>query len=213
MSRFADKYKLKGMINTIWCPYRYVQDAIYYGIAFGSYSFKRKGKVDLNDFNREFAKKVFCTADDENINWFLKDYSKYNADIVLIGDLFNMKWEHMKLKAPYRLLAVEMNKLGRKLFLKIENCRPKKNKEILDSMVLAVKCAWLLSEHFLIVKNNIKDKSRIKEYKEMLKTVTEQVSDNWDKTRFPDDPQKFGGVFWGEKVQYMSLILKELKKI
>ena len=212
MAKYVAKYKLKGMLNTIWCPYRYVQGAIYYGVAYGAYTFREKGKAKLAVFNKLFSEKVFGTTEDKIINEFLKHYSEFNIDHILTGDLLDIKWEKEKMTDGHRERMTVINKIGRELLPKIECAAPKNNKDIWEAMVLAWKCAWLFSEHFLIVNNKIRNKERLKEYRKMLKTVTAQVSADWDKTRFPDDPQKYGGKFGGEKINYMMLILHEMKK-
>jgi len=213
MSKFAAKYKLNGMVNTIWCPYRYVQGSMYYGIAFGAYSLRAKGKGKLAEFNKVFAEKVFGTSKDGNINEFLKNYSKFEVYNVLVGELFGIKAKWVKVKDVHKKTMREINEIGRDLLSKAEYVAPEKNREIWDAMLLALKCSWIFSEHYVITKGKAKNKNRIKEYKKMLGTVTKQVSDDWDKNRFPDDPQKFGGRFANEANSYMMLILQELKKI
>ena len=82
-----------------------------------------------------------------------------------------------------------------------------------DYHQMALKTAWLFSEHYVLVEKRIKDKARVAAYKKLLKSVTAEVDANWDKTRFPDDPQKYGGQFPDQRAQYMLLILRKLKSI
>lgn len=213
MSKFTAKNKLKGFINTIWCPYRYIQGAVYYGIAFGSYSLTQKGNVKLQEFNKLFAQKVFGTAEDKHLNEFLLECPNFDIDNMVVGDMFNRGFDWVIMTPEHRKKMLMINKLGKELLSKMETAAPVKNIDIWESMLLAVKAAWLFSEHFVITKNKIKDKERIKKYKSLLKKVTLQASKDWDKTRFPEDPQKYGGKFPDECGNYALLILRELRKL
>ncbi|MCK5878325.1 MAG: family 20 glycosylhydrolase, partial [Holophagae bacterium] len=56
MAKFAANQKSMGVINTIWCPYRYVQGSLYYGLAYGAEAVRAGGKPDLKTFHAKFVR-------------------------------------------------------------------------------------------------------------------------------------------------------------
>ncbi|MBN2781427.1 MAG: family 20 glycosylhydrolase, partial [Candidatus Marinimicrobia bacterium] len=134
-----------GMINTLWLPMRYLQDAMWYGIAYSGFLINSGKTMDLHDFHKHFAKKVFGTRLNGELEAYLirwpdlhLDYRIYNTLAAGTFDLSgNPRWMQ-SLREVYALSA-ELN--GSR-----PDYRPRKNGEILEAMYLTTDVLRVISE-------------------------------------------------------------------
>ena len=71
---------VEGMINTIWCPWRYLRDTLYYGVAWSAEAFIHRCMPNVEEFNRKFALKVF-KSEDKGLLEFLKLFPEFQFSI------------------------------------------------------------------------------------------------------------------------------------
>jgi hypothetical protein len=213
MAAFANKHKILGLINTIWVPWSYLQNAVYYGIAYSAVAVRKGGAPDMDSFNRLFAKKTFGVKLTPRLKQFFENWHK----IVLFG------WIPSKIvRRTYKVddkqfkTLLSINKYASKTLSASEYIAVKKNKDIYNGMLLSAKCAWVCSE-FLLLKNSASARQNRKvQYNNFLNFLCADMQKEWDKTRYPADEQnvrknfekpalKFGG--------YGMLLVNLLPKI
>ena len=209
MSKLADKYGYAGIINTIWCPYRYFQEAQYYGIAFSAESVRGKGKVDMDKFQTKFAKKVFGTALTPELKIFLQQLPKIEINYEMADKLALRKSDYSKEEIAK---FAKINLAGIKAMSAVAKYKPKKNKKVFKGMVLAAKSAWLCSE-FILLKDEKGNLERKKTFNSMLCEIRKEAAAEWDRTRCPDSPQKNKSLFPYQDGNYALLILKGMRKL
>lgn len=208
MSRLAAKYDYAGIINTIWCPYRYFQEALYYGIAFSAESVRGKGKVDLDKFQTKFSEKVFGTELKPDLRKFLQQMPKLEINYEMADKLALRKNDFSETEiAEFE----KINQAGKKAIKAAFNYKPKKNTQIFKAMLLSAKSAWLCSE-FVLLKNQKANPKRKKTFKALLCEVRKKASEEWDRTRCPKSPQKNKPLFPYQDGNYALLILKGISK-
>ncbi len=206
MASFASKYRQEGLITTIWCPYRYFQEALYYGIAFSAEAGKAGGMPDTEKFKRKFAKKVFGTGLTEELDLFLELHPSVIVNYEIAGILLGS-----------RSLAVEkigeLENMEKTAFAIIEaggKYWPAKNAPIFNAMLLSVKAAWCCIEYALLSSRLGTPERRI-HFNKMLKSVKQEASDEWDRTRFKDDPHKYRSKFPHNEACHILILIKRMK--
>ena len=205
------KYNTRGIINTIWCPYRYIQKALYYGIAYSSYGYYHGGKINTDKFNELFAKEVFGSELTEPLKRFLKYWPKLSVGHAL--SKYICSYGKYKLTDRQKKSIININKIGKNILPVSIFYKPVKNPDIWHAMLLSAKAAWLCSEFYIIKEKKIKDKAIIDKFKKLAKETVYEASKEWDKTRYSNDMQKLGPKFPGEEYQYALVLLENLLKI
>ena len=210
MARFAAKYELMGVINTIWCPWRYVQKTLYYGIAYSARVVAGGGKIRVKEFRREFARKVFGTRLTDTLNRFLTAWPKLAVPYP-VCEKFSQKRPVFDRKQRERLK--EVNRLGERVLGLAGKYQPAKNRDIWNAMVLAARAVWLLSESCMLQAERAPAPERRTAYNRLLREVRNDLSAEWDRGRFADDPRKFRPVFPNEVDQHMLILMNRLRRI
>lgn len=203
MISFNTKHKGLGTITTIWCPYRYIQDALWYGIAFSAFAARSRGKVSRTKFNAHFAKTVFGSECKGTLAAILNHYPNLTVDhraakAVISGKADSAVITEMK---TVHSLAKEVLDLATWF-------RPQKNGHIYDAMILAATCVYLVSGHTVFQGTGAIDAA----YKDLLAETKRNLSADWDRTRFADDTQKKKPKFPGQEDQFVVLLIDALAK-
>ena len=205
MASLASKYRLEGLITTIWCPYRYFQNAHYYGIAFSAEAGRVGGMPDMKKFKEKFARKVFGTGLTDELDLFLELHPSVIVDNQVAVAILGYKIPPEKFK--------EIEAMSKTAFVCIEvgkKYRPAKNAEIFNAMLLAVKASWCCMEYNLLYgKKGFAERKR--RFNEMLKAVRADASAEWDRTRFKDSPWKYKAQFKNSEECYILILLKKMK--
>jgi len=204
MVNYTLKHNLMGMINTIWCPYRYFQKAMYYGIAYSAYLMQNKGQLDIGDFNKKFAKKVFGTEFDKSIAEFLSAW----PDMQLPVEFF---WQYIQNRSKPNENIIEVvhkvNELGKNIFSLTKEYQPKTNSDIWQEMVLAAEALWACSEGYIILEEDSSPERRT-QFTRIIERLYNSACEIWDRDRFPDDETKIQPAFKKEENEYALLILR-----
>jgi hypothetical protein len=209
MAKVVRDKKAKGLINTIWLPMRYIQNAMWYGIAYSGYLINSKNKMNLSVFHEKFCNKVFNTTLTKEMDHYLTNWTKLHLDrqfykSVIENDIaLNMK----KLNS-----LKEINELSKMLKDHPPDFKPKRNIEILESMFLATRVVYVISEGLLILNAKNKLRHSNTNWLNEMKEVIIAVDKEWDKGRYPDDPNKYKAKFLNQEHSHLLIVLERLYK-
>jgi len=210
MARLRSSQGLMGVLNTIWLPQRYIQNAMYYGIAYSGYAVAHDGIVDLAAFHREFARKVFSTDLTPVLDDFLRKWTYLEFDVIELP-VFRMILERsFGIDSWQSALVSDVNETAAKLLTEASGYVPEKNADIWNGMVLAVRTAWALSEG-LILKNAPADARRAADFRAKLDALILDMDAEWDRTRDPADPAKYTAKFGAFADSHLLLVLRDLQ--
>jgi hypothetical protein len=207
MARIAARRGALGVINTMWCPWRYLQDAMWYGIAWSGWITTRGGQGDRGEFNAEFAGRVLGCGLAWPVDEFLDAYPAFEvpraaAQALVRGD---------RPEAAHMEHLAGVNETGRRILDIAERFVPPRNPQVWRAMTLAARAAWVVSERVLAA--GTRDSARRARYNRILRDTIAMVSDAWDATRNPRDPQKLRPRFNGHTDQYALPFLRSLGKL
>ncbi|MFC1452126.1 family 20 glycosylhydrolase [Verrucomicrobiota bacterium] len=207
MARIGARHRVMGLVNTIWCPWRYLQNALYYGIAYSALSVRGGGPVDKKAFHGEFAAKVLGTELARPLDRFLTAYPKMSINNVLARKIasknpafIESEWDELR----------RVNTLGRRALPAAEAYTPKRNADIWEGMVLACLAAWLCSEWCLLRAEPSCTAERRAAFNALLRSTRRRLDAEWDRTRYADDPQKRRTAFPDHADQYALVLMKRL---
>lgn len=210
MAQFNSRHGGLGVLNTIWCPFRYIQNTIWYGIAFSSYAYQTNGKGNLKKFHELFARKVFSTALNPTIETILNHLS----DIQIDDDFFfEIAKPDLKFNRNPKRLNSKVNRVykgSKKILSLASQYKPAKNKDIYDALILAAKCTHVISLALMGRKKITPEEA--KSYPRLRGEAEKLLINSWDLGRFENDPQKLKPRFPGEDHQYAILLMKKLPR-
>ncbi len=207
MATFAAKHKAQGVINTIWCPWRYLQNTLYYGIAYSAESVRHGGYPDRTAFNKRFAGKVFATTLEPVLANFLENW------LALVLDYDQSQKIAFKRNdfTPDEIRRLkQVTRLGDQTLRLAPDYTPRSNPEIWNAMVLSAQCVWLCAEGTLLRLTPSKDAKRKARYNTLLRQTRMEMDQEWDRTRDPDDPQKRKTRFPKQEDNYAMLLIRNL---
>jgi hypothetical protein len=106
----------------------------------------------------------------------------------------------------------EINLLSKELKDNQPDFQPKRNRDILQSIYLATRVVYVISEGLLILNNKNHFKYRTANWRKELKEVIKEVDKEWDKGRYPDDPNKYKAKYFNQEHSHLLIILQKLNK-
>jgi hypothetical protein len=210
MLAIGKQQRALGLINTVWCPYRYLQNAMYYGIAYSAYAVKNGIPADLAPFKRKFARDVFGTSLTVALDAFLDAWSELFFDHTVASRLCEPDPEFSA--RDVRVMR-KVARAGRQALEAAENYTPKTNADIWHGMVLAAQGMWLCAESVMLRNQSRPGAKRIAAYNKMLTRVRREMSVEWDRTRYADDPQKRKPKFPNEGSNFAMVLLRRLPRM
>ncbi|MFH1024042.1 MAG: family 20 glycosylhydrolase [Planctomycetota bacterium] len=205
------KHKATGLINTAWSPYRYLQNALYYGIAYSAFAVRKGAPPDRRQFNATFARKTFGTALTPALETFLSAWPALAINGKTIAPRLT--------ESPIAFSANELRhlrivrRMGKRVLRAARDYTPRANREIWHGMVLAAQCAWLCAENLFLRLADNPSAERKAEYRRLLSDTLRAMNAEWDRTRYPDDPQKTKPFSQGDRSQYAMLLLHDLPRV
>jgi hypothetical protein len=207
MVAIGKENQVNGLINTIWCPWRYLQNAMYYGIAYSSCAVQQGAPPDSMAFHEQFALKTFGTDLSPSLAFFLDNWTDLAIDVTL----------STKITQPSQTLpdielqrVRKMSQIGEEVLLAALNYVPRKNQDIWHGMLLSAKCAWLCAENLYRRQISKPSAAERQDYNYQVLNVQKEMDIEWDRTRYPDDPQKYRAHFPNESDQHAMLLMKQL---
>ncbi|MGQ9663063.1 MAG: family 20 glycosylhydrolase [Kiritimatiellia bacterium] len=208
MVSFAAHHGLKGVLNTIWCPFRYLQNALYYGIAYSAQAVACGQPPKRADFHKRFVREVFCLPLSSPLEEFLEGWTGLVIRSTAARKIMKRsapEWSEDELAEMRR-----MHDLGLRLLSGAQAVTPKANCDIWRGMVLAAQCAWLCTEWVILRRSKSASQQRKEVFNRTLRYVRRELGEEWDRTRYPDDPQKKRAKFPGTAHQYALLLMRRL---
>ncbi|MDZ7796937.1 MAG: hypothetical protein U5N56_07795 [Candidatus Marinimicrobia bacterium] len=201
-----------GLVNTIWLPMRYLQDAMWYGIAYSAHLVDSGEPMDTTAFHERFTKKVFGRRLTPALNDYLEKWPLLHLHRGFYISLAKGKTDHSDDADAMRELQ-EVYKLSKALLENEPDFRPRRNKEILTSMYLATEVMNVFSEGLLIAGGDERLQESKKEWREKLGAVIDNVEKEWDRGRFADDPAKHTPKFPNLAHSHLLIMLKKLDEV
>lgn len=210
MVRHAVKHDCLGIINTVWCPYRYIQGAVHYGIAYGGAQAAAEGRLKRKAFHRAYARATFGTDLAPALADFLDRYPRLLVDVHASLYAYGT-WKTIPSEAAERL--EETNRVWHAIRPAGLAYAPARNKAIWSDMRLAADAAGLVSEWFVLSRSRAGNAARRDAFNTLLPKIRREASKAWDRGRFPDDPQKRKPRFPNEADQHALFLLRKLRKV
>ncbi len=208
MLAIGQRNGVMGLINTVWCPWRYLQETMYYGIAYSAVAVGEGKPPDTTRFNRLFARRVFDTRLTSPLSAFLAAWSELSLDHEIASRLVQSKPEftgpQLRRLRALRRHAEDATSAARAY-------TPRLNEGVWRAMVLSARCVWVCATSVLLRRKAVVSAKEKREYNETLSTVRRQVDAEWDRTRHPDDPLKDAARFPNDKKEHSMLILRRLR--
>ncbi len=210
MAAYARRRGALGVVNTIWCPWRYLQDAIWYGIAWSAEAVRRGGPPDPGRVQDDFARRVYGVPADPALRRFLDRLPDLAVPPSVARKIVrrSSEWSAEEIDRARRL-----NESARRALADGDSFQPARNPEIHRAMLLAARCVFLCSEWILLKSAEAPDPERIRTFNRRLDETRRAMDREWDRTRFPDDPQKSRPKFRGETFHYAHLLIRRLSRI
>lgn len=211
MAGFAQRNHIDGMINTVWCPFRYIQGAMYYGIAYGAEAVRKGGLVEAEAFHERFARQVFDTDLDEGLARFLDLWPQLAIDHTAARELVAPR---PRFSTDQKTALHRVNELARTALAASQGYAPRRGRAIWDAMVLAARAAGLCSEAVLLrTERKGVTKARKADYNRERLAVRKALLADWDATRFADDPARQKPRFSNEEHAYAVHLIGALPKV
>ena len=198
-----------GLINTVWCPYRYLQNALYYGVAWSAGAARCGGAPDEAALRRRFARKTFGTALVRPLDVFLRAWPRLRIDFLLAQKLV---WPGKAVTAADARHLRQVRQWGDEAVAAADRYAPRHGREIWDGMVLAARGARLCAEGMLLGRSARPAAARVQAYRRELRDVRRLMSAEWDRTRYADDPQKRRPRFPNEADSHAMVLIRRLPR-
>jgi len=200
-----------GLINTVWLPMRYLQESMWYGMAYSAWLVNSGKPMKLKKFHRAFCEKMFGLRLNHKLDRFLSNWTKLHLDRRFYSAIANKDFTIFDDSSRIDEL-VAIKDLSFYIINKPINVNPKKNPHILSSMYLSAEIIYVLSEGLLILANNKINSERKDITLRHLDSVIARASTEWNKGRFPDDPAKYEAKFPNQTSSHLLVVLRMLKE-
>jgi Glycosyl hydrolase family 20, catalytic domain len=201
----------EGLINTVWLPMRYLQNSMWYGMAYSAWLVNSGKPMDLRKFHKAFARKTFDLKADRELHAFLDSWTLLHLDrqyfsMIATGD-------YGALNDPEKISALrKVRDLSKELISNRITTLPKKNPEILESMYLSAEIIYVLSEGLLLrVEKAIEDRQI--NWMRLSGDVISRAESEWDDGRYPDDPAKYKAKFPNQTNSHLLIVLRKLRDL
>lgn len=205
MIRLARTNGLSGVITTAWCPFRYLQGSLYYGIAYAAMA--AQAPVTLPAFRAEFAKRVWGPATVKQAVKFLRHWELAAVTHPVLESIFADKPRPGNAVAE---LTAALDAASQAVRL-AESIRHESNTEIFNAMVLAAQAVKITAE-ILLAEVTAAPVSR--QQRDEADRILKRVEADWNITRFANDPGKQlpDNDPNGNGSQYITAILRRAAK-
>ncbi|MBW6457603.1 MAG: family 20 glycosylhydrolase [FCB group bacterium] len=201
-----------GLINTIWLPMRYIQNAMWYGIAYSAFLVNNNRDMDVHAFHQTFARKVFGAPLTKGLEYYLNRWPDLHLDYRFYINLANGMIDYSgRPDKMEELRAVYL--LSSQLIEQRPYFKPRKNEEILKAIYLTTDVMHVLSNGLLILSKEPRTEEEVNGWKEKLAFVIEAVDAEWDRGRYPDDPAKYKAKFPNQSHSHLLIMLKKLSDL
>ena len=209
-AKVVQEGRADGLINTVWLPMRYLQNSMWYGMAYSAWLVNSHESMNLKKFHKAFVKNTFGVRLSKKFDYFLNNWIMPHLDRGFYSAI--AKGDYAILDNPEMIKELtSVRDLSKKLLLNRIHIAPKKNPDILESMYLSTEIMNVLSMGLLyLAEENTAEISR-QQLLEQINDVIGCVSQEWDKGRFPDDPAKYEAKFPNQENSHLLVLLKKIE--
>lgn len=176
MQRHAGAVGAIGTIDTIWCPFRHLQGAMWHGIAAAA-RIHRTGELPCDD-GAEVAELLFGGGDAATRR-LCRDLPRLECH----HGLFQHLWNGTAPGSGALADAGRVVALGAELLPAVAEARVPRHADRLRAMLLSARCAVHLARRLLSPEPSGASRRR---HEELLA----ELESDWDATRFADDPAR-----------------------
>jgi hypothetical protein len=188
---------------------RYVQNAMWYGMAYSAYLVNSNNEMDLKVFHKVFSKKVFDAPLNPELNEFLETWTQLHLGRSFYSAICNNNFT--LLNNEENIEALETIKLkSLRLLNNRTHVQVNKNIEILESMYLSTEIMYVLSEGLLIIAGKDASETRASQWQATINNVIEKVDQEWDIGRYSNDPAKYIAKFPNQESSHILIVLRKL---
>jgi len=185
-----------GSIITVWCPYRFIPDAMWHSYALAGRLMSER-RPNRNQFEADFAKEFYGISAHRTLAKAYEHF--YNSGIGMqkeIGALFFANEQGMQAcakisKSRIRYLeknAGEAKKLFKRVLPKVRKHAPELRACILGTEIILEGCARSYAARELLSGN---DRSRHAKLSRRARSLSRRIAKYWDRARYANDPYKF----------------------
>jgi len=206
----SESARVVGMMNTVWCPYRYLQGAVIHGIALGAAVF-RNADLEPEHFSREFAADYFAVADAAAVGNAIRAFYGVAPELSLVKSLAPLDWDEFEPPDTMQIEECErMRREGLEILATLQAHRPHIHRNInhYDDILVSAETIVGLADNaadirrfFEIVSmddlregNTVKPRAQdlLRSLAARSRSLHARVRECWKKTRFEDDPKRDG---------------------
>jgi len=204
MSFFAKRLSTLGTICTVWCPYRYYQDALWPAIAFSAEAARLGGEIELESFAAEFSRKFFGEGSSGSFQAFFSSWIEGGFTLDFGGKMLKRDWslkekerETLRASAAKAEAALE----AAKSFV------PERNAGAFSAMRLSAESSLVCSK-YLLLRSAGEGEEALKSCLAMKDRVLRESLETWGKTRFSEDAFQCSFPGGAEEANHLMLVLQ-----
>lgn len=203
---YAVDHELSWVMNTVWCPHRYLPNTLYYAIAYSACLVEHRGQMDVKAFREAFSQYMFSEPCPPALNRFLELWPQLN----LRGDLAKILLGEVREVSEADVCELKkLCVLGEQALGYAAQFLPERNQPIWSAMVLSARIAKLCAECYFV---NEMTPAQIERLSNEMDRVIEATAGEWDRTRYADDPHKWQPHFTEPESSYLLPFLKKLRE-
>ena len=199
-----------GLMNTVWCPYRFFQGAIVHGIALAASVF-RNGGLEKEGFSEEFAADYFGAADAKAVGEAIRSLYTVVPELLLVKSLAPLNADEFDTLGSMEIQECErMGKDATEILATLRASRDRVTRNVVhfDDIIATMEIVAGLARNgedirqlFEIVTMDdlLEGSSREPRVRDPLRSLADRTGslhamalDCWNRTRFEDDPDRDG---------------------
>jgi hypothetical protein len=199
-----------GMMNTVWCPYRFLQGAVVHGIALAAHVF-RNGGMEPERFSEEFATDYFGVDDAGAVGQAIRKLYQVVSDLLLVRNLAPLGWDEFEPLASGEVeectrVCEEASEISSTL--QENRAHVRRNMNHYDDIMMTVEIIAELARNgddirklfeTVTVHDLVEGIPRTPRVQELLGSLAERtravharVRERWNENRFEDEPDRDG---------------------
>ncbi len=199
-----------GLINTVWCPYRYLQGAAVHGIALGADIFRNAG-MEQGSFSEKFAADYFGVDDAHAVGGAIRALYTVVPELLLVKSLIPLDWDEFEPLAAME--ERECERMGKKAAgilstLQADRAHVCRNMDNYDDIIVTTELVLGLAlngsdieQLFEIttaddLRKDVRREPRVQGLLRSLadrsRSLHSRARERWDRTRFEDEPERDG---------------------
>lgn len=196
-----------GLINTIWLPQRYLQNSMWYGIAYTGYLMETNAPIVRSEFHMLFVERLWGIQMTNDMDAFLTNWTKLHIHRSFFIKATKHDYTYTDQQVDELRAVLE---LSQTTLSNLPSDRLNQNGDVFESMVLAVRVMEALCQSLLYLDPTNETNMDPEQVEKNLTSAITAVDHEWDKGRYPDDPQKYTPKFSNIAHSHLLVILKQI---